>query len=66
MKVLIIDHQFGRTEIAVADKNVVDTANILEASTTVKTFYIDGLNVKDQQRVYGADGFQKWVNPIQQ
>jgi hypothetical protein len=66
MKVIVIDHQFSRTEIAVADKDVVETANILEASTTVKSFYVDGMNVLNQQEKYGAGGFTKWSSPIQQ
>lgn len=66
MKVIIINHQFGRTEIAVADKDVVETANILEASTTVKNFYVDRMNVLNQQEKYGAGGFIKWFSPIQQ
>ena len=66
MKVIIVNQPFCRTEIAVADKDVVDTANILETSATVKNFYVDGMNVLNQQEKYGAGGFIKWISPIQQ
>lgn len=66
MRVLVIDNESVRVEIAVSDKDVVDIANILEESATVKTFYVDGMNVKNQQEKFGAGGFDKWVSPIQQ
>ena len=66
MRVLVIHHHFGRIEIAVADNNVVDMANILEASSTVQSFHVDGLNVVNQQKAFGAGDFTKWNSPIQQ
>lgn len=65
MRILIIERQSGRTEIAVADKDVVDIANILEESTGVKSFNVDGMNCSDQPKAFGAGGFLKWKSPVQ-
>jgi hypothetical protein len=65
MRVLVVDSLSGRTTIAVDNKDVVDVANILESSTSVKSFYVDGLYCKDQQMAFGAGDFRKWKSPIQ-
>lgn len=67
MKVLIVDTTTsGRVEVAVSDRDVLLMANVFEQSNAVKSFYIDGLNVKNQQTVYGAGGYTKWISSISQ
>ena len=39
--------------------------NVFESAKNVDTFYVDGLNSSDQQKVYGAGDFTKWISPIQ-
>lgn len=64
MKIFVIDTVNGRVEVAVADKDVLFMANVLELSKTVNTYYVDGMNVKNQQTVFGAGGYEKWISPI--
>jgi hypothetical protein len=66
MKVIIIDTTVGRLEIAVASSDVVKTANVLEVSNTVTSFYVDGLNVTNQQSSYGVAEYRKWKSPVSQ
>lgn len=69
MKVIIIDEMeaFGtRLELAVQDKDVTKVAALFESHPGVKSFYIDGLNVSNQQRTFGVGGFLKWSSPVQQ
>ena len=44
---------------------VNDMANVLESAKSVNTFYVDGMNVKNQQQTFCANGFTKWISPIQ-
>lgn len=69
MKVIVIDEleSLGnRLEIAVQDKDVTKVAALLESHPGVKRFYVDGMNVKNQQYTFGVGGFIKWGSPIQQ
>lgn len=66
MHIIVIEHLFGKTGIAVSDDDVADIAKILEASPSVKGFHVDSLNVVNQQRIFGVSGFTKWNSPIQQ
>lgn len=69
MKVMVIDDVEAsgqRLEIAVQDKDVTKVAALLESHKSVKSFYVDGMNVQNQQRVFGVGGFVKWSSPIQQ
>jgi len=67
MKVMVIeDTENSRLEIAVQDKDVVSMAHLLETHKSIKGFYVDGMNVKNQQKVYGVGDFEKWKSPIQQ
>lgn len=67
MKVIIVDTTTsGRVEVAVADRDVLVHANVLEHSEAVNSFYIDGLGAKNQQALYGVRGYTKWVSPISQ
>ena len=65
MRIIVLNTHSGRIEIAVEDHKVVDMANVLESAKSVDTFYVDGLNCSDQQKVYGAGDFIKWISPIQ-
>ena len=65
MRIIVLNAHSGRIEIAVEDHKVVNMANVLENAKSVDTFYVDGLNCSDQQKVYGAGDFIKWISPIQ-
>lgn len=64
MKIFIIDEECGRIEAAVEDNKVLRFASLLENSKQVKSFYIDGLNVNNQQKIYGCDGYTKWISIV--
>ena len=64
MKIMVIDTSTGRLEVAVDNNKVPALANVLEASATVNSFYVEGLNAKSQQNAYGCGGFTKWINPL--
>lgn len=67
MKVMVVDTiTAGRVEVATADRDVLVMANVLEQSSAVKSFYVDGLNVKNQQSLYGAAGYTKWTSMVSQ
>lgn len=69
MKVMVIDEMEAagfRLEIAVQDKDVTKVAALLESHPSVRKFYVDGMNVSNQQRTFGLGGFVKWSSPIQQ
>ena len=69
MKVMVIDDVEAsgqRLEIAVQDKDVTKVVALLESHRSVKSFYVDGMNVPDQQKVFGCNQFSKWQSPIQQ
>ena len=60
---IIVVNSSVRVELVVEAKSVVDTANILESSTSVENFYIQGLDYHDQQKLFGCGGFKKWTRP---
>jgi len=66
MKLFIVDMLGCRIELSVEDLKAVRLANILETSDAVKSFYVEGMNCKNQQAAFGAGGFAKWLSPIQQ
>jgi len=66
MKTFQIETIDGSSQCVVEDSQVVSMANVLEASATVSSFYIQGLNVACQQNTYGISGHRKWINLIQQ
>ena len=65
MRIIVLNAHSGRIEIAVEDHKVVNMANVLENAKSVDTFYIEGMNCKDQQKAFGVGGFTKWISPIQ-
>ena len=54
----------GRTVIAIEDRDVPTMANVLENSSSVASYYVEGLNVKNQQAMYGVTGYTKWSSVI--
>lgn len=52
--------------MVVAKDSVIMTARILQSSEQVVSFFIEGMNVPDQQKVFGCNQFSKWQSPIQQ
>lgn len=67
MKVMVVDTtDRGEVKVVVPIKDIVVMANVLEQSFAVKTFYIEGLNVVNQQAVYGGGKHTKWISPISQ
>ena len=65
MKIFIIDDKDGgRVEAAVDDNKVLKFAVLLENSEHVKSFYIDGLNVSNQQKLFGCGGYNKWISVV--
>lgn len=65
MKIFNIDDDEGvRIQAAVDDNKVLKFATLLENSKHVKSFYIDGLNVPNQQKLYGCDGYVKWISVV--
>ncbi len=63
MKIFIIDDKDGgRVEAAIDDSKVLKFAVLLENSDHVKSFYIDGLNVTNQQKLFDCKGYNKWIN----
>jgi len=69
MKVMVIDEMEAagfRLEIAVQDKDITKVAALLESHPSIRKFYVDGMNVTNQQSAFGVGGFIKWSSPIQQ
>ena len=67
MKVMIVDTTTnGRVEVAVADRDVIIMANVFEQSNAVTSFFVSGMNVKNQQAMYGTSGYMKWTSSISQ
>ena len=64
MKIMVLNTNTGRLEVAVEDNKIPALANVLETCATVNSFYIEGLNVRSQQDCYGCGGFTKWVNVV--
>ena len=63
MKIFIIDDKDGgRVEAAIDDSKVLKFAVLLENSGHVKSFYIDGLNVTNHQKLFDCKGYNKWIN----
>lgn len=50
-------------DLVVEEFDVVTMAHVLEDSKQVKFFFVQGMNVKDQQSLWGVGGFLKWTNP---
>lgn len=67
MKVMVIETTTsGRVTTAVASRDILVLANVLEQSSAVTSFYVDGLNVRNQQAQFGAGVYKKWISPISQ
>jgi hypothetical protein len=67
MKIMVVETtNNGRTEVAFLMRDIIVMANIFENSNVVTSFYVDGLNAKNQQQVYGANKYTKWISPISQ
>ena len=66
MKIIVIktNYSSGNITIAVEEKEVVSIAHLLESHPKVVEFYVDGLNVKSQQKLYGVGDFYKWISRI--
>lgn len=66
MKIFNVTHPYGSFQMVVAKDSVIMTARILQSSEQVVSFFIEGMNVPDQQKVFGCNQFSKWQSPIQQ
>lgn len=67
MKVMIVDTTTdGRVEVATSNRDVLILANIFEQSSVVISYHIEGMTAKNQQAMYGAQGFTKWGACIHQ
>lgn len=64
MKIMVIDTNNGRIEIAVQDRDVIPVADLLESVKQVVNFYVDGINTQNQQKIYGVGGFDKWKSLV--
>lgn len=66
MKIFNVTHPYGSFQMVVARDSVIMTARILQSSEQVVSFYVEGMNIPNQQKEFGCNNFSKWLSPIQQ
>jgi len=68
MVIFDVDCKGGKVQIAAENSQVAVVAAILNSSSNVDSFYVQGNNSVSQPMTFGVSAgcFKKWISPIQQ